>query len=218
VAAYPVLAHLAIVRGSEALMLGSLAVLLVPLLLTAWSARSGSVTAVLVLLTGGLVLMARSHATVLALYLPPVVINFAVAWLFGHTLAAGRVPLVERLARVLHAGEERLDPAIAVYARQVTLAWTLLLSALGSINLALALCATPDGILRAMGVAPPFTVTQELWSLVANVGSYLVVGVFFAVEYAYRRRRFPQQPYQNAIDFIRRAVAAGPQIMASLRD
>lgn len=199
-------------------MLASLGVLLVPLILTAWSARSALVTTVVVLLIGGLVLVARSHATVLALHLPPVVINFALAWLFGHTLARGRVPLVERLVRVLHAGEEQIDPAIIVYARRVTLGWTLLLAALGFTNLILALCAAPDGILQALGVTPPFTVTQESWSLVANIGSYLVVAVFFVVEYAYRRRRFPQQPYRNAFEFLRRAAAAGPQIMASFRD
>lgn len=218
VAAYPVLAHLAIVRGSEPLMLASLAVLVVPLILAAWSARSAGMTAVVLLLIGAIVLIARSHATVLALYLPPVVINFALAWLFGHTLAKGRVPLIERLVRVLHAGEERIDPAIIAYARRVTLAWTVLLAGLGTLCLTLALCISPGGILQMAGVTAPFSVTQETWSFVANIGSYLVVAVFFALEYLYRRRRFPQQPYRNAVDFLRRALAAGPQIMASFRD
>jgi uncharacterized membrane protein len=215
---YPVVAHLAIVRGSGALVIVSLAVLLVPLIAAALSARNALVAALLVAIIAGLAVLARARATVTALYLPPVVVNLVLAWLFGHTLASGRVPLVERLVRVLHAGEEEIDPAIIRYARRLTLAWTLLLAALGMTNLAIALCVSPSGILRAMGVQPPLTVTQEQWSSIANIGSYGLVGAFLVCEYAYRRMRFPQQPYRNAADFIRRAVAAGPQIMASFRD
>ena len=46
----------------------------------------------------------------------------------------------------------------------------------------------------------------------ANVFNYAIVGVFFIIEYTYRRQRFPRQPYRNVIDFVRRFIAAGPQL------
>ena len=199
-------------------MLASLVLLLVPLGSAAIRSRSWPVSALLGLIIAILLLLGRAHATLLALYLPPVAINFAVAWLFGHTLLHGRVPLVERLVRVLHAGEERIDPEIIRYARRVTLAWTMLLALLGVLNLVLAICVVPGGFLHAFGIPPPLAVPQEWWSSVANIGSYLILGAFFALEYAYRRHRFPEQPYRNAADFLRKAVAAGPKIVASFRD
>jgi uncharacterized membrane protein len=200
-------------------MMASLGILLVPIVSAVFKSRSWPVAVLLGLIIGVfLLLLTLGHATALALYLPPVVINFALAWLFGHTLLRGRVPLVERLVRVLHAGEERIDPAIIQYAGRVTLAWALLLALLGATNLVLATCVVPGGFLQTFGIQPPIEVPQESWSFVANIGSYIVVGAFFAMEYLYRRRRFPEQPYRNAADFLGKAIAAGPQIMASFRD
>jgi uncharacterized membrane protein len=200
-------------------MMASLGILLVPIVSAVFKSPSWPGAALLGVIIGVLLLLLTlGHATVLALYLPPVVINFALAWLFGHTLVRGRVPLVERLVRVLHAGEERIDPAIIHYAGRVTLAWALLLALLGATNLVLATCVVPGGFLQTFGIQPPIEVPQESWSFVANIGSYIIVGAFFAMEYLYRRRRFPEQPYRNAGDFLRKAIAAGPQIMASFRD
>ena len=41
------------------------------------------------------------------------------------------------------------------------------------------------------------------------------ITLFFLIEYAYRRQRFPRQPYRNMFDFIRRTLAAMPVIRRS---
>ena len=79
--------------------------------------------------------------------------------------------------------------------------WTALLVVLAVINAALALCADPDGLLLTFGVQPAVTVPLNLWSLFANVLNYLLVAALFVGEFAYRRRRFPQQPYRGLLDF-----------------
>jgi hypothetical protein len=83
-------------------------------------------------------------------------------------------------------------------------------------NTVLALIASPQGLLLAAGFTPPVTVPLEVWSLFANVLNYLIVGAFFVLEYGYRRRRFPQQPYRHIFDFLRRAGAAGPAVLRDL--
>lgn len=72
--------------------------------------------------------------------------------------------------------------------------------------------AEPDGLLRAGGLHPPLSVTHELWSLFTNLLECVLVAAFFVIEYAYRRHRFPRQPYRNMFDFVRRIATAMPPI------
>jgi uncharacterized membrane protein len=83
-----------------------------------------------------------------------------------------------------------------VYARHLTLTWTVLFIGLAATNLLLAIFAEP-----------------EQWSLFANLIAYLIVLVFFMAEYAYRRRRFPQQPYRNMLEFVQRVLASLPGLV-----
>jgi uncharacterized membrane protein len=214
---YPLLAHAAVLSRSATLTLASVTVLAVAMVLPglragrplAWLGAAGSVV--------GLFALARLDAAALVLYLPPVMINAYFAWLFGHTLTSGRTPLIERLVRRLHDPDERLDDDIPAYAARLTAAWTVLFSSLGLVNLALALLASPGGLLLAAGGQPSLTVPRETWSLFANLLNYLVVACFFLAEYAYRRRRFPEQPYAGLLDFLRRAGAVAPAVLASVR-
>ena len=73
----------------------------------------------------------------------------------------------------------------------------------------LALCAEPGGLLLTFGLQPVVTVPLSLWSLFANVLNYLLVAALFVVEFVYRRRRFPQQPYRGLLDFTRRVASLG---------
>ena len=190
---YPCVVHAAIVSGSE--LLTVLAVAILGTLLLAPGLRAGNPVAWITapFLAMGIVWLLHAHIGWLPLYVyaPPVLINFFVAWIFGRTLLAGRTPLIERLVRLLHEPDAALDPAILIYARRLTLTWAVLLSGLGLASLWLALYATP-----------------RTWSLFANLLSYLIVGGFFLAEYAYRQRRFPQQPYRNIFDFMRRTAIA----------
>lgn len=152
----------------------------------------------------------------LVLFVPPVAINVGLAWLFGHTLFPGKTPLVERIIRQMHRADEVLDPSVWTYARQVTTVWTGLFCMNTLLCLGLAMVAAPGGILSLIGMVPPFTIPAAYWSLFSDLGCYLLTGVLFLAEYSYRKRRFPWQPYRNFFDFLRRAIAIGPAVMADL--
>jgi len=164
--AYPLVAHLAVARSSATLTIGA-----------CWW-------------------LTRSSMHVLPLYLPPVLVPTFLAWIFGQTLLPGRTPLIEQMVHMLHAPDAVPEDAALVYARRLTLAWTVLFVGLAATNLGLAVFAEP-----------------EQWSLFANLIAYVIVVAFFAVEYAYRRRRFPQQPYRNMLEFVQRLLASLPGLV-----
>jgi len=97
--------------------------------------------------------------------------NLLLAFVFGRTLAAGRVPLCTRFAELIH-GE--LPPEVAAYTRRVTLAWTLFFASLASTSVVLYL----GGFLTA-------------WSALATMASPVLVGLMFVGEYAVRLRALP---------------------------
>ena len=194
--AYPLVAHLAVARSSAKLTIAAIALLALSALLRSLvQGRLAAWLAVLAMLAvcWGLV---RSSLHVLPLYLPPVLVPAFLAWVFGQTLLPGRTPLIERLVHLLHAPDAVPEEAALVYARRLTLVWTVLFVGLAATNLLLALFAEP-----------------EQWSVFANLIAYLIVVVFFAVEYAYRRRRFPRQPYRNMLDFLQRLLASLPALV-----
>lgn len=212
---YPVLAHVAIATGSAALTLAAVG-LLALLVLGPGMARGRPIAwGLAALVAAGMVALYRAGAEALPLYAPPIVITAAMAWLFGHTLAAGNRPLIERLILLIHPPEVPLPDGVVPYARKLTLAWTVLFVALSTTNLALALGAAPGGLLLAAGIEPPVRVPREVWSAFANLLNYLIIGAFFVGEYVYRRYRFPQQPYRGFVDFALRAAKAGPRLFAA---
>lgn len=126
------------------------------------------------LLGATLWLLAHGGHGRLALDFLPVAINLALAVLFGHTLFAGRRPLIER-AIVAIEGEEHLRlPRVAAYARKLTYAWTLLFL-VQALSLALLI---GSGASQHSNVA-------ALW---LHLGGYILPAVFMVAEYAFRRR------------------------------
>lgn len=209
---YPVIAHVAAMDGSDAWTLTSLVVLATAVMLPGLARGSLLAWIAVVPVVVGTVLLARAGSAGILLFLPPVAFNFLIAWMFGRTLVRGRTPLIEQLIRLMHPPDDVLEPAIFRYARRLTLAWCVLLAALGTINLVLALCVVPNGMLQALGVTPFVQVARETASLFANLLNYLIIAGFFTVEYSYRRWRFPAQPYRNMLDFMRQAAAVGPRV------
>lgn len=210
---YPLTAHFAAARHSVSLTLLAMALLAAAVLLPAVLRGRPWAWVAFPIVLAGIGSLGRLQLHQLPLYVAPVLIPAFVGWVFGHTLAKDKIPLIEQLVRVLHPPQESLDPDIQPYARRLTWAWTVLVLAIACVNLVLALLVAPEGLLLAAGVTPPVTVSQQAWSLFANVIGYLLVMGFFLIEYAYRRLRFPQQPYRNLFDFIRRMAAATPQLL-----
>lgn len=223
--AYPFLAHAASVRDGGPLQrgldsgtfaacaLGTIAVMvladgLVQRRLRAWAA--------LALAAAGLWWLAHSPLAHLPLLLVPVAFIGMVAWWFARTLRAGRVPLIGRIMAALEGKPyAEVEPELQRYTRRLTAVWALALGLMALCNLVLAAIAVPNGLLASAGIAAPVTVTETQWSWVANWLNYGVVGGLFAVEFAYRQRRFPGR-YRNFLDFARRTARLGPAFWRDL--
>lgn len=212
--AYPLVAHFGVIQNSVALIAIALGLLIV--LPMAPALGRGSVIAWLVLLPVVVALwwLSRSTHATLPLYIAPVLVPGFMAGVFGSTLLAGQVPLIEQLIRIMEPAREP-EPEVLAYAHKLTRAWTVFFVTLALTNLVLGLLAEPDGMLLAAGIAPPVTVPELWWSLVANLIGYLLVAAFFLIEYAYRRYRFPRQPYRNMLDFFVKVLAAMPRLVSS---
>lgn len=214
VLAYPLVAHFGVIQNSVTLIAIALGLLIV--LPMAPALGRGSVVAWLVLLpvVAALWWLSRSTHATLPLYIAPVLVPGFMAGVFGSSLLAGQVPLIEQLIRIMEP-KEHPEPEVLAYAHQLTKAWTLFFVTLASTNLVLGLLAEPDGMLLAAGITPPVTVPELWWSLVANLIGYLLVAAFFLIEYAYRRHRFPRQPYRNMLDFFLKVLAAMPRLVSN---
>jgi uncharacterized membrane protein len=214
--AYPFVAHFAVVNNSMALLGVALGLLIFVPMLPALSRGSVAAWLAVAPIAAGLWWVSQSTHATLPLYIAPVLVPGFMAGVFGSTLLAGQIPLIERVIRLMEPGADGTDepePEVRAYARTLTRAWTLFFIALSATNLVLGLLAEPNGLLLAGGITPPVTVPQEWWSLFANVIGYLLVAAFFLIEYAYRRRRFPRQPYRNMLDFFLRVLAVMPRLV-----
>jgi uncharacterized membrane protein len=102
-----------------------------------------------------------------------------------------------------------LAPDLQRYTRSLTAAWAVVLLAMAGANLLLALLASPSGLLESLGLASPLPISQAQWSLWANLLNYGVIGGFFIIEFAYRKRRFPGR-YDGFAGFVRKLAGLGP--------
>ena len=112
---------------------------------------------------------------------------------FARTLIAGRQPLCTRFAEAVHAP---LTPRHKIYARQVTLAWTLFFAAM-------ALASTLLFFLTPLAT----------WSVFANFLTLPLVVVMFIAEYGVRRWVLPEMRHTHILDAVRafRDTSAHPR-------
>jgi len=127
----------------------------------------GAVVAAGLALVVGAVGLAIVLAGLPAAFLPPITVNVAFAVVFAATLRGG-MPLIERFAR--RAGAT-ITPEKARYCRRITAAWSIYLGVLAVAGACIALSRD-----EALGA----------WWAAAD---YVLVGGFFAVEFAWRRWR-----------------------------
>lgn len=136
--------------------------------------------------------------TVYALYLPPLLINCGLMFLFGLTLRHRSMPLVERLMRMEYYRSE-LPAALVRYARNLTRAWVGFFASVAFISLTLAVSAP-----------------LEIWSLFANFLSYLFAILLFLAQYAYRALRYRQYGLFMPWDTLRCIASVSPHDRAEL--
>lgn len=117
------------------------------------------------------------------LYIEHVSFNLGMAWVFGRTLASGRVPLCTQFATMTRGS---LSPAIARYTRQVTVAWAAFFVAIAAVS-------------TLMFAAAPIVA----WATFANYLALPLVGAMFVAEHACRRFALPRERHSGMLDAIR---------------
>jgi uncharacterized membrane protein len=127
------------------------------------------------------------------LYLPSVLIPAALCWFFGRTLAAGRQPLV---AAVALAARPATPDYLLRYSRRLTQLWT---------GVFAAMCAW-DLVLAALG-------EHRAWSLMANCGNYILVGLTIGGEYLFRRLRYREYDHPGFVEYLQIVARADPRRM-----
>lgn len=141
--------------------------------------------------------------TALLIDVLPAMIAGLVGWLFARTLVAGRRPLIARAIAAIDGEQWLADPAIARYARRLTLIWATAQGALLLLGAASAL--------HARGVWPllPLPAPRTFAALILPG---VVAGVFL-LEFATRRFWLPQVPRHRLIAFVQRLVRAWPALL-----
>jgi len=215
--AYPLLAHVAAAREDRLLATLAVADMVLLLLLEPMAHRRPWAWAALFACGAALWWLAQTHYAMLLLLAPPVVFTGFLAWWFARSLRPGRTALITRIVTALYQqARAPVTPQLLRYTRRLTAAWAWLLALLTAINLALAMIAVPDGFLFRLGVPPPLAISNEQWSLFANLLNYGIVGGFFIGEYFFRKRVFTQRPYRNLPDFLRQMARLGPAFWRDL--
>ncbi|HUW29340.1 MAG TPA: hypothetical protein VMV97_12100 [Sulfuriferula sp.] len=102
---------------------------------------------------------------------------------FGRTLFAGRQPLCTRFAEAVHAP---LTPQHEIYARQVTVAWTLFFAGMAFTSTLLF-----------------FLAPIAIWSVFSNFLTLPLVALMFIAEYWVRRWVLPEIQNVHILDAVR---------------
>ena len=215
--AYPLLAHRASVDGDN--VLAAVALLDLALLVLVQPLARGRAWAWLLMagIAAGLWTLRIGDVPVLLLLAPPALFAAMVSWFFWRSLHGGRVPVITHIASALEGcPPESLEPRLLRYTTRLTLAWAILLAVLAIADTVLAVIAVPDGVLVRLGHAPVLSVGQQAWSWFANLLDYGILAAFFVGEYLLRKRWFPDPPYRNFIDFMRRMGQLGPAFWRDL--
>ena len=121
----------------------------------------------------------------LLLFTPPVALNMALCAIFAITLRPDHEAMISRFARIEHGGE--LPPDLVRYTRVLTGLWAVFFAMMGMISVSLALWGS-----------------MNAWSLFTNLLNYLLVALFFALEYLYRRLRYRHYRHLSPGELLRR--------------
>ena len=167
-------------------VVGVLAPMLLAIALGAWRAGQHGLGALAALLVAGLCAQAVFGVQVSTqwLYLAQHVgVHLFLAVGFGSTLRAGQTSLITTMAARVH---QNFTPAMALYTRKVTLAWTLYFVAMAVLSVALYRFAS-----------------FEAWARFANLLTPLAVASMFGAEYLLRYHWHPEFERTSVADAIR---------------
>jgi uncharacterized membrane protein len=108
----------------------------------------------------------------------PLVLNLVVALFFLVTLKEGNTPLISAIARIEQGGD--LPPGLAAYTRRLTYAW-------GGFLILLGLSHLPLGQFLELHLHPVLQLLIDPFAILC----------FFALEFTWRVRRFPDSRFAS---------------------
>jgi len=202
--AYVLGTHWLMTRSHESAwnVVGVLTPMLAAIAVGAWRAGQRLLSAGAALLIAGLCAQAVMgvHVSAQVLYLAQHAgTHLFLAAVFGSTLRTGHTPLITTMAARVH---RNFTPAMAVYTRKVTLAWTIYFIAMALVSVLLFIFARFD-----------------VWAVFANLLTPIAVVVMFGAEYLLRYRLHPEFERTSVADAIRSYMhSTKPQPVASRRD
>ncbi len=168
-------------------VVGVLAPMVIAIAIGAWRSGQralGAIATLALAALGGQAMLGVQVPTQWLYLAQHVGVNLFLAIGFGSTLRASQSPLITTLARRVHP--HHFPPAMVVYTRQVTWAWTLYFIGISTVSVALYALA-------------PF----EAWALFANLLTPLSVAMMFIGEYTLRYRLHPEFERTTVADAIR---------------
>ena len=114
----------------------------------------------------------------------PLTVNGVLLWFFASTLFSGRTPLITLFASLMR---EDMPPAVLVYTRRATIAWSVYFLLMFILSLLLALYAP-----------------IEMWSFFSNVLSYVLLILMFLAEFMVRRLLVHEYMDYSFTEFVQR--------------
>ena len=149
-----------------------------------------AVILMLLTLSFGITLWLDSQMVV---FLPPILIPIALAYLFGKTLIGNNTAFITVLAQKIRntdLGEREIK-----YTRNVTKIWVIFF-----------IFCIIDGILLA------YFADVATWSFVTNFVNYILMAALFIIEYSFRRIALSDLDHPGFVSFIKKLIRAQHRI------
>jgi len=182
---YPLALHLGIYFGHIELVVFYLAILLsLPFLSTAIKRIRPGIWHIMAVGMAFIVLAIPASNDKLIVKLIPLIVNGVLLWFFSSSLVGARIPLVTRFASLMR---EDMPPAVLIYTRRVTIAWSGYFLSMFIFSLMLAIYAP-----------------IELWSFFSNVLSYVLLLLMFLAEFTVRRLLVHEHMDYSFTEFLQR--------------
>lgn len=188
VISYPVLAHYTNQSPQHASLGALVAIAPAVLLALVFAWRSPQPIVMVGIILGGCLALWAGWSTLkqhfgLVYWLQHMSMQLILFMMFARTLVAGRQPLCTRFAEAVHAP---LTQQHEIYARQVTIAWSLFFAAMALVSTALF-----------------FLTPLTIWSVFANFLTLPLVALMFIAEYGVRRWLLPEMRHAPILDAVR---------------
>lgn len=214
--AYPLLALAGALTRWQVFPLVALLLLPTLVMLPSLLARRAIAWLIWLVLLGALLLLWRHGLADLALETVPLLISLLLAYWFGSTLAEDE-PLIARFVIAIEGADRLQEPGVASYARHLTWFWTVLLLAQSLLQVVLLACAEHSGLLARFGLHNPWPIADRLASVWLHVGTYLMLGVVFLGEYAWRRWRFRHLSHPGLHQMMLQLAVHWPELIYGKR-